>query len=131
MTGIAEAYCYPLRQGLGSVDLAALHEGSGSARLLLAGEITDLQATIDALRPVDVTFRVLTVEATDVDVEVTIVPNGDALYAFDWDDSTPLEASTWTAGTKTLSSRRTARRACPGTVGSPSSPPPAATVRSS
>lgn len=102
VTGIAEAYCYPLRQGLGSVDLAALHEGSGSARLLLAGEITDLQATIDALRPVDVTFRVLTVEATDVDVEVTIVPNGDALYAFDWDDSTPLEVSTWTAGTKTL-----------------------------
>src|SRR5690606_14917979 len=33
-TGIAAAYCYPNRAGVGTVDVAALHEGNGSARSL-------------------------------------------------------------------------------------------------
>lgn len=100
--GIAAAYCYPIRQGLGSVDLSALHSGSGSDRLLLTGEVTALKAAIDKLRPVAVTFRVLTVFATAVNVEYTVLPDGDAQSEFDWTDSTPPEVNTWDAPTRKI-----------------------------
>jgi uncharacterized phage protein gp47/JayE len=103
VTGIAAAFCYPLRQGYGSVDLAALHAGSGSSRLLSAGEISDLQDYIDERRPVAMTsFRVLTVQATDVDVDAEVLPNGEERFEFDWDDATPLVVAAWTGATRTL-----------------------------
>ena len=102
--GIASAYCYPLRAGVGCVDLAALHTGSGSDRLLLAGEVTALQAAIDALRPVSMkTFRVLTVTASALqNIEITIVDDGALENAFDWDDTAPPTVLAWNAGTRTL-----------------------------
>lgn len=102
VTGIASAYAYPLRQGLNSVDLAALHSGSGSARLLTAGEITALDTYVRAKKPAGVTLRVLTVQATNVDAEVLVTPTGDAAYEFDWLDSTPLIVNAWVAGTREL-----------------------------
>lgn len=103
VTGIASAYVYPLRQGLGSVDLAALHAGSGSARVLSGGEVTELQAYVDGKRPVAVkSFRVLTVTTTTTDVEILVLTTGASQYAFDWSDTTPLIVSTWTAGSRTL-----------------------------
>lgn len=102
VTGIASAYCYPIRAGLGSVDLAALHAGSGDARVLLAGEVTALQATIDALRPVGVTFRVLSVTTLGVDVEVLISPTGAIGTVFDWDDAAPPTCTAFNAGTRTM-----------------------------
>lgn len=102
-TGIAAAYAYPIRQGLGSVDLAALHEGSGAARVLLAGEVTALKASIDALRPVSVAaFRVLSVFTTPVDVEYTVLPDGDAASEFDWDDTTAPVVGAWDLATKKI-----------------------------
>lgn len=113
VTGIATAYCYPLRQGYGSVDLAALHAGSGTVRVMSAPEVASLQAMIDQAavpmadgtksgRPVSVrAFRVLTVTTLALDVEVTIVPDGQAQNAFDWDDSTPPNVTGWNAGTRT------------------------------
>jgi hypothetical protein len=103
VTGIENAYCYPLRAGIGSVDLAALAAGSGNARLLSGGQIASLFTTISAEIPVGVAFRVLTVTAsTPVDVEYTVLPNGDPSNAFDWDDTTPPTVLGWTAGTNTL-----------------------------
>jgi hypothetical protein len=102
VTGIESAYAYPLRQGLGSVDLAALHTGSGSARLLVSGELAELDAYVQEKKPVGVTLRTLTVNATSADIDVRIRPNGEAQYEFDWDDSTPLVVGSWTAGTRTL-----------------------------
>lgn len=99
-TGIEAAFCYPNRQGAGSVDLTALHAGSGASRLLLAGEITDLQAKIDAKRPVGATFRLLTVTAKAVDTEYTVLPDGDPSTEFDWDDSTAPLVLAWTAATR-------------------------------
>lgn len=87
---IAAAYCYPLRRGLGTVDVAALHAGSGTARILDAPAVADLQAKLDAKRPVSVKgFRVLQVVGEPVDVEYRVRPNGDQAYAWDWDDTTP------------------------------------------
>jgi len=102
ITDIDSAYAYPGRAGLGSVDVAALHAGSGSARLLTGGEITDLLASLEEVAPANVELRVLTVEAVDVDTEVTVWPNGEAAYEFDWDDETALVVSTWTGATRTL-----------------------------
>lgn len=102
MVGIATAYCYPIRAGLGSVDLAALHAGSGDARMLLAGEITALQTLINGLRPVGVTFRVLTVFTTGVDVELLILPTGALNTEFDWDDTVPPTCTAFNAGTRQL-----------------------------
>ena len=100
--GIAAAFCYPDRQGLGSVDLSALHGGSGNERLLLSGEIVALQTTLNALIPVGVTFRVLTVFTTSVDVEYTLIPDGGVTTVFDWDDTSAPTVLTWTSGTRTL-----------------------------
>lgn len=105
VTGIASAYAYPLRQGLNSVDLAALHGGSGTARLLTAGEITALDTYVRARKPSGVTLRTLTVDDTEVDVEVLVTPNGEASYEFDWADSVPLVAhgaAPWDAGLRKL-----------------------------
>ncbi len=101
--GIAQAYCYPIRAGVGTVDLVGLHEGSGADRVMLAGEITALQAAITALRPVAVkAFRVLTVTTFVVNIEYTTLPNGALQYEYDWDDTTPPTVLAYTAGTRTL-----------------------------
>ncbi len=104
LAGIEEAYVWPLRGGLGSVHLAALHAGSGPTdRSLTSGEITALQDYIDARRPVSVAnFLVLSTLGIVIDVEVLVEPEDDAAYAFDWNDQTPLVVSTWTAATRTL-----------------------------
>lgn len=103
-TGIQEAYAYPLRRGLGSVDLAALHAGSGTARILSAPEVADLQATLDAKRPISVkAFRVLQVVGEPVNVEYDYVPNGEPQYEPDWDDQTPPEVDDWDAVDRILS----------------------------
>jgi uncharacterized phage protein gp47/JayE len=98
-TGIAAAYAYPLRGGLGTVDVAALHAGTGAARILTEPERADLQAKIDAKRPVSVkAFRVLTVLAEETDIEVTYKHDGSAENAPDWDDSTPPTVLAWEPG---------------------------------
>jgi uncharacterized phage protein gp47/JayE len=47
VVGVAAAFAYPLRNGVGSVDHAALHAGSGSARVLNGGEMAELQTYLD------------------------------------------------------------------------------------
>jgi uncharacterized phage protein gp47/JayE len=101
-TGIAAAFAYPNRQGLGSVDLAALALGSGNERLLVSGQISALQSTMAALIPVGVAFRVLTVYSGAQDVEYTIVTDGTSTSAFDWDDTAAPTVSAWNATTRTL-----------------------------
>jgi uncharacterized phage protein gp47/JayE len=103
VTGYAEAYAYPLRGGLGTVDLAALHAGSGTVRAPSAPEVAALQAILDLKRPVSVkAFRVLQVEPAAVDVEVTIFPNGAPEHAFDWDDTIAPTVAAYNAGTRVL-----------------------------
>lgn len=100
--GIAAAFAYPLRKGVGSVDLAALHAGSGTARILTEGERDALEATVDAKRPVGVNFRVLTVVAEPTAIEVEITENGVAANAFDWNDLIAPVVAAWTPGTRTI-----------------------------
>lgn len=107
-TGIAAAFCYPNRAGIGTVDVAALHSGTGAARKLTSGERAELLAKLKALAPSQVggtggSLRVLTCVDETANVELTITPNGEAQYAFDWDDSTgPATVLAWTALTRVL-----------------------------
>lgn len=101
--GIADAYVYPIRQGAGSVDVAALHEGTGSARILTLAETAELQTALDDRRPIGyAAMRALVVFPETVNVEVPIITTGESQYEFDWDDDTPLVVATWNAGTRTL-----------------------------
>lgn len=102
--GLASAYCYPLRQGFGSVDLTALHAGSGTVRVMTAPEVAALQALIDGtLRPVSVrAFRVLSVTTLALDVELMITPDGQAQNAFDWVDTVPPNVTAWVLATRTV-----------------------------
>jgi len=99
VTGIAAAYAYPLRGGNGTVHLAALHAGSGAARILDSVEVSDLQALIDASkRPVSVKgFRVLQVVDEPTDVEIAVTPDGEPENEFDWDDTAPPVIASWSA----------------------------------
>ncbi len=99
---IATAYVYPNRNGLGSVDVAALKTGSGAARLLSGGEIATLLAYLNTKRPVTASARVLTVATQTQSVEVTLVPESDKKWAQDWDDNVPPVVSTWNSTTRTL-----------------------------
>ena len=99
---IAAAYCYPNRAGLNTVDVVAMHAGSGASRMLDTTERTTLLAYIDARRPTGATVRVLETLEQPEAVEILIEDTGEEAYAWDWDDSSPLSVSSWTAGTRTL-----------------------------
>lgn len=104
--GIATAFCYPNRAGIGTVDVAALHSGTGTSRKLNSTERSVLLAILRALAPTQVAgpaLRVLTTVEETANVELTITTTGEASYAFDWDDSSgPLTVLAWTAATRTL-----------------------------
>lgn len=103
VTGVAAAYCYPIRAGLGSVDIVALHAGTGSDRVLTGPEVATVQAYIDSVRPVGMKdARVLTVTPVSTDVDFTIVTDGAIQNQFDWDDTVVPTVAAWTAGTRTL-----------------------------
>lgn len=99
---IATAYVYPNRNGLLSVDVAALKAGSGTSRLLDAGERAALLTYLNSVRPVGAAARVLEVVTETQDVEVIVLPESEAALSRDWDDNVPLEVDSWTAGTRTL-----------------------------
>lgn len=101
--GVASAYCYPNRAGFGTVDVSALHAGSGSSRILSVGEVAELQAYLDERRPVSVSgLRVLTVTEQDVSVEALLMSTGEAAYEWDWDDTVAPVVSTWNGTTRVL-----------------------------
>jgi len=106
--GIAAAFAYPNRAGIGTVDVAALHAGTGTARTLTGGEVTTLKAALQLLAPSQVggtggSLRVLTVITQVANVEILITPDGSPQYVFDWSDASgPATVLTWTPATRTL-----------------------------
>ena len=105
VAGIASVFVYPGRAGLGTVDIAALHNGTGTARALNPTERATLLAYLVSKAPAALAggaLRVLDTIAEPQVVELLITPNGESVYEFDWDDTSPPLVLTWTAGTKTL-----------------------------
>jgi hypothetical protein len=104
---VAQAYCYPNRAGVGTVDVVGMHTGNGTARSLTAPEQATLLAYLKTLAPSQVSgtggsLRVLNTIADPQPVEITVTPNGDADWAFDWDDSVPLVVLAITSATRTI-----------------------------
>lgn len=105
--GITSAFCYPNRAGTGTIDVAALHTGTGTSRFLNTGERTQLAAALQVLAPAPVgaqggPLRVLTTVPEYASVELLITPNGDPAYAFDWDDTAVPTVASWDPATLTL-----------------------------
>jgi len=100
---IAEGYVWGHRNGRGSIDIAGLKTGTGTTRILDAGENADLEAYVEAVRPVaSGTPRALTVVAQTQAVELIITPESDLQWAADWTSAVPMEVDSWTPGTRTL-----------------------------
>lgn len=112
--GISNAFVYPNRAGLGTVDVVGFHAGSGTSRFLSPAERASLLSALLLLAPSGVAgtnssngLRVLTaVGGTDpanlANVEMLITPNGAPQFAFDWDDSAPPVVLSWMPGTRKL-----------------------------
>ncbi len=102
LASVNTAYVYPNRNGLGTVDLVGLKTGSGSIRVLSGGENATILTAVDLFRPVTATARMLTVTTLDTDVEITVIPESDPVFAFDWIDSVPPIILTYVPGTRIL-----------------------------
>ena len=89
--GIARAYVYPLRDGLGTVDVCATVEGYDLGRDPGATLISDLQDWLDKQRPVTAVvtaYRPELLAARALRLRVIAQPPTDknSTYVYDWDD---------------------------------------------
>lgn len=87
LLGIARAYVYPLRDGVGSVDVVALLGGSGQARDPGATKAAQLQTWLNKKRIATDTIRVVRprfVSGEELTIAIQIHPATD--YDFEWSD---------------------------------------------
>jgi len=118
---IARGYVFPLRGGLGTVDVMPLLPGSGLGRSAgdpaVIGTIANkVQAYLDTVRPVTATVRVIQPNMLENDallIKVYLFPNG-AKYEYDWDDSAGAVASSGFAITARTATSITFGAAIPG-----------------
>lgn len=106
IAGIEQAFAYPNRAGRGTLDIVALHAGSGAERALTNAEAAAVVAALAKLGPSQLvaiggSLRHLTVVPDEQDIELTIEPSGSKQFAFDWDDSTPPMITAWDPPTNT------------------------------
>ncbi len=104
--GVSQAFAFPNRAGVGTVDIVALHTGSGTSRELDAPDQEEVLDHVAELAPAQLSatggsLRYLEVVEDEEDVELVIEPSGEAAYAFDWSGG-PMTVLAWTAGTRLL-----------------------------
>jgi uncharacterized phage protein gp47/JayE len=105
--GIAQAFVYPNRAGFGTMDVAVLHTGSGSARIPNSGTRATALAYLKTKAPAHIAgaggaLRILIPVADPKVVEIRILPDGDASNAFDWDDAVSPTVLAWNGTTREL-----------------------------
>jgi uncharacterized phage protein gp47/JayE len=87
IAGVSTAYVWAHRRGAGTMDVAVLGAGTGSARVPSAEVLTEVDDYIESVRPGNVRdFLVLTTTPEAQDVEMTIEID-ETLYSWDWDDA--------------------------------------------
>jgi len=89
--GIARAYIYPLRSGLGTVDIVPLVDGEGEFRVPTTAQLLDVLAYVNTKRPVTAAVNVIAALASSINalrirVRLTPSPAKNGVYQFDWDD---------------------------------------------
>jgi len=85
---IFRAFVFPLRSGLGSVDVMPLYSGTGIAKKPASTVLAAVQAYLDSVRPVTATVNVIEAympAALALRIRVRVTPA--TKYAYDWDDS--------------------------------------------
>lgn len=70
--GVTSAWCYPLRRGLGTVDVAILSNGGPATQILQ----NSVKAYIETVNPAGGDCQVLTATLVAVDVEATVAVSG-------------------------------------------------------
>ncbi len=87
--GVTEAYCFPLRRGLGTADVVPFTTGAGGGRAVPgAGLISDIEDYLETVRPVTVaSYEVVQADEVSVNVSVTNV-----VVDPDYDEATVLAA---------------------------------------
>jgi uncharacterized phage protein gp47/JayE len=87
ISGVASAYVWAHRRGMGTIDVAALGLGTGSARIPSSTVLSSVDEYIESKRPGGVRdFLVLTTTAQEQDVECTIGVDT-TRFGWDWDDA--------------------------------------------
>lgn len=109
LNSIVTAYAYPQRAGRATIDVVGFTSGTGSARSLTPDERDAVLSYIRSLTtaPFHVTgtgggLRCLETIADPRTIEITIEPNGQRAFAFDWDDGAPPEVASWNPTTREL-----------------------------
>lgn len=100
LPALRTAYPYPNKPTLGSVAVAGLKDGTGSARALTTAERDTLLAYLETKRPITDAVSVLITVPTAVHVDVRIGVLSSA--AFDWDDAAGYTVAAWTASSREL-----------------------------
>lgn len=100
---VTAAFAYPNRAGRGTIDVVGFYNGTGTARSLTSLDRDAVKAYIQTQAPFQVAgtggaLRVLETIADPRNIEVTLEPNGQAAFQFDWDDTGPPTVSSWEAG---------------------------------
>jgi uncharacterized phage protein gp47/JayE len=86
ISGVTEAYVWAHRQGTGTIDIAVLGPGTGSARIPSSTVIENVEDYIEDVRPGNVeNFDVLTTTAVAQNV-VASIEIDETIYKWDWDD---------------------------------------------
>lgn len=105
---VASAFAYPERAGRGTIDVVAFYAGHGTARSLSADDRNLVASYIKTKAPFQISgaggpLRILTTIADPRTVVVTLVPNGQPAFAFDWTEpAATLTVAGWTAETREL-----------------------------
>lgn len=97
---VTAAFAYPNRAGRGTIDVVGFYNGSGTARSLTALDRDAVKAYIQTQAPFQISgdgggLRVLSTVADPRNIEITLEPNGQAAFLFDWDDAGPPTVLTW------------------------------------
>jgi uncharacterized phage protein gp47/JayE len=104
-TGVAVAFVYAGRNGIGSIDIVAMHSGNGTTRSLTAPERVSLLAYLIALAPSQLSggaLRVLETVAQLVTIDIKLQLGGDPQYAMDWNDTIAPIVLTYNATTRLM-----------------------------
>lgn len=110
--GIARAYIYPLRNGLGTVDVVPFQNGSGATRVPGVAQLVSLLAYLNTKRPVTASVRVVAPLPVALRLRVRLTPSTakGGIYGYDWNDQGLATAITaYNAMAKTISCAAPAR----------------------
>ncbi|OHD24773.1 MAG: baseplate J protein [Spirochaetes bacterium GWB1_59_5] len=81
VAGVTRAWCYPLSRGDGTVDVLFVLDDQAGSIIPDAGLVAEVQAYIDARRPVTADFLAVAPTAVPLDFTIQLTPNTAAVQA--------------------------------------------------